>query len=134
VRFLHGHNAPPPTSTLKGLTEAGRLCPLLWGLYITDLVTTLKRTFPNITLPPPDLAYFIDILHYVDDFALLASSRAQPLALMQLTQTWCENNSLLLTYENCKVIVFHETSILPSTTLAPPSTAESPSTNSAHSS
>jgi hypothetical protein len=55
----------------------------LWGPYIADLVTTLQRSFPNITLPAPDLAYFIAILLYVDDFAFLASSRAQLLALMQ---------------------------------------------------
>ena len=28
---------------------------------------------------------------------------------MQLTQTWCENNCLLLAHEKCKVIVIHET-------------------------
>jgi hypothetical protein len=109
----HGHSAPTSyINILQGLTEGGRLCPLLWGLYIADLVTTLQRSFPNITLPPPDITYFIAILLYVDDFALLASSRVQLLALMQLTQTWCENNHLLLAYEKYKVIVFHENPFL----------------------
>jgi hypothetical protein len=67
---------------------------------------------PNITLPPPDPAYFIDILLFIDDFTLLVSSRAQFLDLVQLTQTWRENNSLLLAYEKCKVIIFHESTIL----------------------
>ncbi len=108
-----GHNAPTSfINILKGLTEGGRLCSLLWGLYIADLVTTLQRSFPewpkttvkklvahmraiggpgiflrgpDITLPPPELAYFITILLYVDDFALPTSSRAQLLALVQLT-------------------------------------------------
>ena len=163
---------------------------------------------------------------YVDDFALLASTRAQLLALMQLPQTWCENNRLpsqpppitqspspprslvrdgqlsphwprlvvsrstcpplspsphansfikgtavinthtasslkSVSYEKCKVIVFHQTPTLrrqraglpwttlvrsatflskssrkstPSTTSVPLWTAESPSTSSAHSS
>ncbi len=75
MRVLHGHK--PPQYLLYR--------PLLWGLYIADLVTTLQFSFPNITLPLPDLAYFIDILLYVDDFALLASSRAQLLVLVQQT-------------------------------------------------
>jgi hypothetical protein len=86
VRVLHGHNAPTSyTNILKGLTEGGQLCPLLWGLYIADLVATLKRCFPNITLPPPHILYYIATLLYVDDFALLASSRAQLLVLVQQT-------------------------------------------------
>ena len=110
IRVLHGHNAPTSyLNILKGLTEGGRLCPLLWGLYIADLVTTLQRSFPHISLPPPDLAFFIGILLFVDDFALIASSPAELLALMQLTQSWCEDNRLLLAHEKCKVIVFHET-------------------------
>jgi hypothetical protein len=45
----------------QDLTEGGRLCPLLWGLYMADLVTTLQRSFLHITLPPPDLALLIAI-------------------------------------------------------------------------
>lgn len=86
VRVLHGLSTPTSyINILKGLTEGGRLCPLLWALDIADLVTTLQRSFPYITLPPPDPAYFIAILLYIDDFALLASSRAELLALLQLT-------------------------------------------------
>ena len=79
---------PPPISTSsKGLTEGGRLCPPPLGLDIADLVTTrsLQRSVHYITLPPPDPAYFTAVLLYVDDFALLASYRAELLALMQLT-------------------------------------------------
>jgi len=61
--------------------------PSYLGLDIADLVTTrsLQRSVHYITLPPPDPAYFTAVLLYVDDFALLASYRAELLALMQLT-------------------------------------------------
>jgi hypothetical protein len=84
------------------------------GLCIANLVTTLQRSFPYIVLPPPDLVYFIAIL-YVDDFALLASTRAQLLALMQLTQTWCENNASSL----------HMKSARSSSSIRPPPSAAS---------
>ena len=63
------------------------MSPSYLGLDIADLVTTrsLQRSFHYITLPPPDPAYFTAVLLYVDDFALLASYRAELLALMQLT-------------------------------------------------
>jgi hypothetical protein len=70
------HPCPRPTSynnILKGLTEGGPLCPLLWGLCMGNLVTTLQRSLPHIILSPPDLTCFIDILLFVDDFALIAS-------------------------------------------------------------
>jgi hypothetical protein len=47
------------------------------------------------------------ILLYVDDFCLIASSVAQLLAMMQTTQTWCENNRLTISTKS-KVMVFHE--------------------------
>ena len=42
LRVLHGYN--PATAyipQLKGLPEGTRLSPLLWGLYIADLVTSV---------------------------------------------------------------------------------------------
>jgi hypothetical protein len=78
-RILHGHSKYNPyIEILKGLTEGGRLSPLLWGLYVTDLVTVMC------------------ILLYVDDFYLIASSGDQFMVMMQDTQTWCENNRLTI--------------------------------------
>ena len=51
-RILHGYSEKNPyIEIFKGLTEGGRLSPLLWGLYITDLVTTIRRVF--LTTPCP---------------------------------------------------------------------------------
>jgi hypothetical protein len=47
------------------------------------------------------------ILLYVDDFCLIASSIDQLLAMIQTTQTWCENNRLTISTKS-KVMVFHE--------------------------
>jgi hypothetical protein len=107
-RILHGHAANNPyIEIFKGLTEGGRLSPLLWGLYIADLVTTIRRDFPDTALPPPYALTLMAILLYVDDFCLIASSVAQLLAMMQTTQTWCENNRLTISTKS-KVMVFHE--------------------------
>ena len=57
---------------LKGLTEGGRLSPLLWGLYIADLVCSFQRCFPDLNLPPTHLHIYIIIHLFVDDFCLVA--------------------------------------------------------------
>jgi hypothetical protein len=108
-RILHGHAANNPyIEIFKGLTEGGRLSPLLWGLYIADLITTIRRDFPDTALPSPYALTLMAILLYVDDFCLIASTTTQLLAMMQTTQTWCENNRLTLSTKS-KVMVFHET-------------------------
>ena len=55
----------------KGLTEGVRLSPLLWGLYITDLLHSIQRDHPHLTLPHPYLMTLIVILLYDDDFCLI---------------------------------------------------------------
>ena len=53
-RVLHDNAANNPYIEIKkGLTEGGRLSPLLWGLYVADLVNTIRRDFPGLALPPP---------------------------------------------------------------------------------
>ena len=77
-RILHGHSGNNPyIEIFKGLKEGGHLSPLLWGLYIADLVTTIRRNFPDISLPPPHALALMVILLYVDDFCLISSSTTQ---------------------------------------------------------
>jgi hypothetical protein len=107
-RILHGYSEDNPyIEIFKGLTEGGRLSPLLWGLYIADLVTTIRRQFPDTALPHPHAFALLAILLYVDDFCLIASSVIQLLEMMHTTQTWCEDNRLTISTKS-KVMVFHE--------------------------
>jgi hypothetical protein len=108
-RILHGHSENNPyIEIFKGLTDGVRLSPLLWGLYIADLVTTIRREFPDTVLPTPYAPTLMAILPYVDDLCLIASSARQLMKMMQTTQTWCENNRLAISTKS-KVMVFHET-------------------------
>ena len=90
-RILHGNATNNPYIEFKkGLTEGGRLSPLLWGLYVADLVNTIRRDFPDLAsasclpLRPHDL---LAILLYVDDFCSIVISAAQLLSTMQTTRT-----------------------------------------------
>jgi hypothetical protein len=86
LRVLHNnlqyhihHSFVPPSSFInivKGLTEGGRLSPLLWRLYISDLVRILQQAFPHLTIPvlSPLIALFIGFLLFVDDLCLIAHS------------------------------------------------------------
>jgi hypothetical protein len=64
-RILHGHTGNNPyIEIFKGLTEGGRLSPLLWDLYITDLITTIRRDLPDTVLPSPyDLTLMVILLY-----------------------------------------------------------------------
>jgi hypothetical protein len=109
-RILHGNATNNPYIEIKkGLTEGGRLSPLLWGLYVADLVNTIRRDFPELALPSPYALTILAILLYVDDFCLIAISAAQLLSMMQTTQNWCERNRLTINADKSKVMVFHET-------------------------
>jgi hypothetical protein len=109
LRVLHSHNAPDSyVNNLKGLTEGGRLCPLLWGLYVAILFTASNAPSPTSASPPPHAAFFIGILLFVDDFVLLASFALELLALMRCTQIWCAENRLELSFDKSKVMVFFE--------------------------
>ena len=72
---IHQTFVPPSSfiNVVKGLTEGGRLSPLLWGLYISDLVRTLQQAFPHLTIPvlSPLIPLFIGILLSSMTFASL---------------------------------------------------------------
>jgi hypothetical protein len=119
VHVLHGHN--PPTSyinILKGLTQAGLLCPLLWGLPppsrpgILHRHTTLRRRLRTACLnsgpAPRSHATYPNLVRKQPSGLSLARS-SPPLFKSSRKST-------------------------PSTTSVPLWTAESPSTSSAHSS
>ena len=77
-RVLHGNaDNNPYIEIKKGLTEGGRLSPLLWVLYVADLLNTIRRDFPGLALPPPHAMTILAILLYVDDFCLIAISAVQ---------------------------------------------------------
>ena len=75
IRVLHGYNPRDKfAELLKGLTEGGRLSPLLWGLYISTLVHSLQARFPDVHIPPSHLYIYIIILLFVDDFCLITDT------------------------------------------------------------
>jgi hypothetical protein len=107
-RILHGNATNNLNIEIKkGLTEGGRLSPLLWGLYVANLVTQF-RDFPELALPSPYALTILGILLYVDDFCLTAISAAQLLSMMQTTQNWCECNQLTINSDKSKVMVSHK--------------------------
>ena len=112
IRVLHGYNPADSFSTLlKGLTEGGRLSPLLWGLYISDLVRSLQTRFPDVVVPSTSLLIFIAILLFVDDFCLLSNTAPQLLDLMRHTQLWCEANRIDISFTKSKVVAFCESPV-----------------------
>jgi hypothetical protein len=94
VLRVHGNAANNPYIEIKeGITEGGRYRrSRVWGLYVANLVNTIRRDFPDLALSSPYVLTILTILLYVDDFCLIAISAAQLLSMMQTTQNWCACN------------------------------------------
>jgi hypothetical protein len=68
----------------KDITEGGRFPPLLWALYITDLVHCIQSDQPHLTIPHPYVMTLLSILLYVDDFCLITHT---PSSIQSLVNT-----------------------------------------------
>ena len=76
----------------NGLKQGCILSPLLFSLYISDLVTSLNTM--NIGVPVGDET--VRVLLYADDIVLLADSVDNLQSLLDEVHLWCQSNGLCI--------------------------------------
>ena len=109
IRVLHpGIPASEKVDILRGLPEGSRLSPTLFGIFAADLITDLRRTFPDATVTLGPKSVWTGGLLYVDDLCLIATSATQLQEMLDVCQIWSERSRIQINASKSKVMIFHE--------------------------
>jgi hypothetical protein len=90
-----------------GLRQGCILSPLLFNLYINDLITYLKSFNVGIDIEGEKIC----ILLYADDIVLLAENSNDLQCLLNALNDWCSVNDMTINCEKSKVVHFRHVAI-----------------------
>ena len=85
-----------------GVRQGDILSPLLFNLYINDLVVTIKKL--NLGIAMGNLT--LGVLLYADDLAILAENESDLQIMLNTLYTWCEKWKLRVNINKTNVIHF----------------------------
>ncbi|XP_053380371.1 uncharacterized protein LOC128548876 [Mercenaria mercenaria] len=85
-----------------GLKQGCPLSPILFNLYINDLITAIKDLNIGIEIGNEK----ISILLYADDVALLAESPEDLQNMLDTVNIWCNNNNMLVNCDKSNIVHF----------------------------
>ena len=89
-----------------GLKQGCILSPLLFNLYINDLVKTIKSS--NIGIPVGE--EIVSILLYADDLVLLAQNETDLQSLLCILEKWCNKWLVNVNCEKSEIVHFRKVS------------------------
>ena len=76
-----------PININRGVLQGSILSPMLFNIYINDLIITIKNN-----------AY--DVLAYADDIAVIAKNYDELISVMKIIENWAENNDMIINKKN----------------------------------
>ena len=92
IRVLHpGIRESNAVEILRGLPEGSRLSPTLFGIFVSDLINTLKKKFPNASVAWGGSSVWIGGILYVDDLCLI-SANPQERGIRESYSVTCHGN------------------------------------------
>ena len=81
-----------PININRGVLQGSILSPMLFNIYINDLIITIKNN-----------AY--DVLAYADDIAVIAKNYDELISVMKIIENWAENNDMIINKKKCGILV-----------------------------
>ena len=90
-----------------GLKQGCCLSPMLFNLYINDLVAQISSLGLGVDIDNEKLA----ILMYADDVVILGESEEDLKRILDVLNQWCNENELFINQEKSKVVHFRPKSV-----------------------
>ena len=109
VRVLHPEIAEHDhVDILRGLPEGSKLSPILFGIFVSELIRELRKEYPDITMPSAHDLLWLGAILYVDDMILLANSPEKLQHMINTCQRWAERSRTTINAGKTKIVVFKE--------------------------
>ena len=108
VRVLHPLLGPTRfTPMQRGLPEGIRLSPILFGIFMSELLRQLQKDFPHAYTYTSKGNIWIGVIAYVDDLVLISKSPHELQAMLNTCQSWCEKSRVEINLEKTKIMIFN---------------------------
>ena len=108
VRVLHPLLGPNRfTPIQRGLPEGSRLSPILFGIFMSELLRQLQKDFPHACTYTSKGNIWLGAITYVDDLVLISKSPHELQAMLNTCQSWCEKSRVEINLENTKIMIFN---------------------------
>ena len=88
----------------SGVVQGSRLGPILFNVFINDLLCELHNSDIGITLK---CGKIVSGIAYADDLALFGKSPKELQKLISICEKWSRNNGLYFSPQKCKIQVFN---------------------------
>ena len=86
----------------NGLKQGCLLSPILFNLYINDLVTTIKQSCSGLSIGGENVC----TLMYADDLVLLAKNENDLQSMLDALSSWCEQWQISINSDKSEVVHF----------------------------
>ena len=89
----------------RGVLQGSKLGPILFNLFINDLLAELNRSNLGAYIGPLHFA----ALGFADDIVLISDTPRKLQQLLNICSTWAQKNRMTFKTSKCKVMILNET-------------------------
>ena len=104
ANVLIGEFLSPEFLINRGVLQGSKLGPILFNVFINDLLKDLEHSGLGASIGP----ILIAVLGFADDIVLISDHPDKLQGLINLCQKWAQKNMMSFNTSKCKVIIFNE--------------------------
>ena len=93
----------PEFSINRGVLQGSKLGPVLFNLFINDLLEELNHSNHGATIGPTHIA----ALGFADDVVLITDNPTKLQHLLDMCYDWAQRNSMAYNISKCKIMIFY---------------------------
>ena len=88
----------------KGVLQGSKLGPILFILFINELLTTLETSKLGASIG----SIHISVLGFADDIMLVSDSPINLRKLISICESWAEDNKMKFNVDKCKILIINK--------------------------